>query len=759
MCGGDLIIEQGKSFAECEYCRTKQTVPNTDNEKKISLFARANHLRANNEFDKAAGVYESIVVDFPTEAEAYWGLVLCKYGIEYVDDYATSKKIPTCHRSSFESVMDDSNYEFTIKYADGMSIELYREEARQIEEIRKKIIDVSSKEDPYDIFICYKETDEKGDRTIDSILAQDIYEALTENGYNTFFARVSLEDKLGQEYEPYIFAALNSAKIMIVIGTKSEYYNAVWVKNEWSRFLKLMEIDSKKRLFPIYKGLDINNIPKEFQRLQSLDYGKLGADRDLLHAVEKYIPPVRNQTNSLADTAKNVSDDSLQDQVIRLIAEGKKLDAINLVRTKLDCSLLEAKKIVEGTQNPVTVRREDDYNSSVMSSSPRKEHDYQTDNASTNVETVRNLIAPLQRFTFSEVNGEELILMENGTVLKHFFACFCFEQKKRTLTVKERDNEIFSLKNNRVVRKGDSVIKHSAYYGSKREVVLHSDGTMRASNFDSIVIESQISNLTNVVDFINDYSRVIVLKKDGSLVSINLRDYNGKLAEGNDYVAITDKMGLWGLHKNGKVSYLCTIGALPECAVNIEKWSNIVAISSSSTHMVGLKSDGTVVAQSLFCGETFDVSQWKGIVSVYAGSGFIAGVNVYGEVLITPTWGYLYDVNKPVKIDYRNPVFKIPGYEETYKIPNLHLFSSKAEQFKKHYKNLKPMGSQDECFDYNYETAAVGKVFDITPKKALQIICDREKQFCQSGVCRYCGGQFKGIFKKKCSKCGKEKDY
>lgn len=75
--------------------------------KKIKLFERANRLRAACEFDKAAGVYESIVADFDTEAEAYWGLILCKFGIEYVDDPATSDKVPTCHRSSFDSVLED----------------------------------------------------------------------------------------------------------------------------------------------------------------------------------------------------------------------------------------------------------------------------------------------------------------------------------------------------------------------------------------------------------------------------------------------------------------------------------------------------------------------------------------------------------------------------------------------------------------------------------------------------------------------------
>ena len=73
MCGGDLILEEGSNVAECEYCGSRQTVPSADNEKKLNLFARANRLRANNEFDKASGVYESVVADFPEEAEAYWG--------------------------------------------------------------------------------------------------------------------------------------------------------------------------------------------------------------------------------------------------------------------------------------------------------------------------------------------------------------------------------------------------------------------------------------------------------------------------------------------------------------------------------------------------------------------------------------------------------------------------------------------------------------------------------------------------------------
>lgn len=327
MCGGDLTIQDGMTVAECEYCGTKQTVPTADNEKKMTLFARANRLRAACEFDKAAGIYENIIADFPEEAEAYWGLVLCKFGIEYVDDPATGKKIPTCHRSSFDSIMDDDDFEQVMENADSIARRVYREEAKAIEEIRKGIIEVSSKEEPYDIFICYKETDENGERTIDSVIAQDIYDMLTENNYRVFFARISLEDKLGTAYEPYIFAALNSARIMLAVGTDYDYYNAVWVKNEWSRFLMLMAKDKKKVLIPCYKNLDAYDIPKEFKHLQAQDMGKIGAMQDLLRGVKKIMPKEKEQIQAVkvtefSDSSENVKIQTLLRRVYIFLEDG-----------------------------------------------------------------------------------------------------------------------------------------------------------------------------------------------------------------------------------------------------------------------------------------------------------------------------------------------------------------------------------------------------------------------------------------------------
>ena len=168
---------------------------------------------------------------------------MSKYGIEYVE--VAGQRIPTCHRVQSDSILTDADYRAALDNAeDEYSKSLYEDEAKRISEIQKGILAISNKEEPYDVFICYKETTDGGTRTKDSVRAKEIYDCLIKEGYKVFFARISLEGKLGEQYEPYIFSALNSAKVMLVVGTRKEYFEAVWVKNEWSRFLTLKKKDS-----------------------------------------------------------------------------------------------------------------------------------------------------------------------------------------------------------------------------------------------------------------------------------------------------------------------------------------------------------------------------------------------------------------------------------------------------------------------------------------------------------------------------------
>ena len=310
MCGGELHINPGESVAVCEYCGTTQTLPKLDDDRRANLYDRANHFRRNNDFDKAAGIYEQILNEDKTDAEAYWSLVLCRYGIEYVEDPATHKRVPTVNRAQYTSIFDDEDYKAAIQYADAAQRVVYEAEAKAINEIQKGILEISQKEEPFDVFICYKETDANGRRTPDSVLATDLYHQLTQESFKVFFSRITLEDKLGTAYEPYIFAALNSAKVMVVLGTKPEYFNAVWVKNEWSRYLALIRGGAKKVLIPAYRDMDPYDLPEEFSHLQAQDMSKLGFMQDLIRGIKKLTEadkPAVRETVVVQETTANTA--------------------------------------------------------------------------------------------------------------------------------------------------------------------------------------------------------------------------------------------------------------------------------------------------------------------------------------------------------------------------------------------------------------------------------------------------------------------
>lgn len=288
MCCGELEISADKSIGICKYCGSTFTIPK-EMERKGNLFNRATYLRQNCNFDKAIGVYESILADNCDDADALWGLVLCRYGIEFVEDPKTGKRIPTCHRASRTSILFDIDYKSALKFADEEKRQVYESYAKQIDQIQKEIIHLSDNQEKFDVFICYKESDNDGNRTQDSVLAQNIYNELSRMNIKTFFARKTLEGKVGANYEPLIFAALNSAKVMIVLGTKQEHFEATWVKNEWSRFLDFMNKDDSKHIIPAYKDMSAYQLPEELAAIQAQDMSKIGFMQDLCDGVKKLI--------------------------------------------------------------------------------------------------------------------------------------------------------------------------------------------------------------------------------------------------------------------------------------------------------------------------------------------------------------------------------------------------------------------------------------------------------------------------------------
>ena len=70
MCGGTIEFTEGATVGVCDSCGTKQTLPRLDDDRRANLYDRANHFRRNNEFDKAAAIYEQILTEDTTDALA-----------------------------------------------------------------------------------------------------------------------------------------------------------------------------------------------------------------------------------------------------------------------------------------------------------------------------------------------------------------------------------------------------------------------------------------------------------------------------------------------------------------------------------------------------------------------------------------------------------------------------------------------------------------------------------------------------------------
>ena len=327
MCGSNLEIEDSITVCKCEKCGTSQTVPDIEDDKELKLFERAGRLRFNCDFDKAAGIYNTITDSYPEEAEGYWGLILCKYGIEYADD-ASGKKVPVCHRISYESVMDDEDFELVMENSDSESRAIFREEAKIIEENRKKYIQIAESEQPYDIYISYRAKDDNGDKTAVSEIAGHLYNKLTSAGYRVFLSEAALKGKERSYCEPYIYSALNSANVMLALGTSYDDYNDVWVKNEWNRYLEIAEKNKNKCLIPCYKDVDEYDIPKEFAGLKVCQLGNDDTFNNIMAEIANVVKPASiNQPVSEPEKAEPAEEIELEEiEIIEPIDINKLLD-------------------------------------------------------------------------------------------------------------------------------------------------------------------------------------------------------------------------------------------------------------------------------------------------------------------------------------------------------------------------------------------------------------------------------------------------
>ncbi|MDY3026651.1 MAG: BspA family leucine-rich repeat surface protein [Candidatus Faecivicinus sp.] len=267
-CHAKLTVEDSQRVVLCNYCGTEQALPcGLALPDRASQFERANHHRQNGDFDRAMEIYNKILDKNADDAEVYWSLLLCRFGVVYVKDAGGYK--PTINRMQRTSILADEDYRAACKHADAEQREIYMREAGKINDIQRRYLQIVESERPFDVFICFKD-EPKG-----KAFGQDFYNLLTSRGYRVFFSAATLKSLAGEEYEPYIYAALQSARVMIVIATGAENVNSPWVKNEWQRFLLLMREDKGRLLIPAVSGMRPEELPADFSHLEAVSLNEM----------------------------------------------------------------------------------------------------------------------------------------------------------------------------------------------------------------------------------------------------------------------------------------------------------------------------------------------------------------------------------------------------------------------------------------------------------------------------------------------------
>lgn len=228
-----------------------------DSEKIKKLYERAEKLKQRGDFDKAYAVYKEASEADHESPKGFWGMVLCKYGILYEENG------PVMKRPSDESIMEDEAFERVMENAEGETRSEYRNAAKELERLRRKIAAEAEDIEGSDIFICLKHSDADGSPTPEAETAKKIGKMLEAEGYKIFFSR-------GMD-AAHMLAALKSSGLMIVAGSDYENFHDADVKNEWGSFLKISAADKSKRLICVYSNCDEFDIPKEFSKFKKIE--------------------------------------------------------------------------------------------------------------------------------------------------------------------------------------------------------------------------------------------------------------------------------------------------------------------------------------------------------------------------------------------------------------------------------------------------------------------------------------------------------
>ena len=340
---GELAAKAENGVVKCVYCDSVWTIVKKTTDKTAADFiAMGEHELDVCRFEEAYMAFRRASELDPKEPQAFWGMALAEFKVQYVKDEVNNHLQPICHEIITKNFLENANYLKALELATPEQKEAYVFKGKEIETIKKEFIRLNNSGTEYDCFICVKVTEIHTDKKTDDYeRAREIYYYLKDKGYKPFFSELSLRGEMGADYEAHILYALNKSKCMLLICENEEYLRTPWVKNEYTRFLKMIADEEKaaNAITFIFNGTPIERLPGRGGKLQGIDYADRNADEYIARYVEKL---VASMSGDLSAPANAPDGDDKSDTGVDLEKLLKKAQVLSL-RRKYD----EAMEIYE----------------------------------------------------------------------------------------------------------------------------------------------------------------------------------------------------------------------------------------------------------------------------------------------------------------------------------------------------------------------------------------------------------------------------
>ncbi len=574
-CTANIVFREQDKVVRCIYCQYPNQRPQATGS-TLDKLKRGNRLLQQCQFEEAEKCYKRVLKEYPDEHEALWGRLMCKYGVEVAKEekYGTVRRYLLCHRARRSSIRNEGDFRDACKYANPLVREQYEKDAAYIDNVQQRIREAAEHQESYDVFICYKETDlETGERTKDSMIAQRLYNRYTLHGYRVFFARETLCDKMGEDYEAAIYQAIATAKVMLVVGLKEAHFNAVWPKSEWMRYLEKMNLGEEGLLIPVYGEMKAEELPVQFQNLSlhgccidtNLAYIE-DIESKLYRIIRKPVPlppqmQVHHEESSLEGKPEAPHEELPRQEVPAAVKRNPHLMGITTISA--------------GYAHTVGLKT-DGTAVAVGSNS----------DGQCKVSDWTDIV------TVSAGGWHTVGLKSDGTLVA---------------VGKNIDGR-------RDVSDWKNIVAVSAGYN--HTMGLKEDGTVVATG-DNDSDQCEISDWENIVAISAGQSFTVGLKEDGTVVAVGQNtDSQCDVTNWKNIVAVSAGYDhTVGLKEDGTV---VAVGNNDMCQCEVSDWENIAAVSAGEFYTVGLKNDGTVVTTNFLC----DVSGWENIAAVSAGDDY-----------------------------------------------------------------------------------------------------------------------------------------